>query len=55
MISGNVFIINLALADLGVSIVVNLASVVGSITNEAGFFFKHDWLCELVAVICIVT
>ncbi|XP_030841027.1 melatonin receptor type 1A-like [Strongylocentrotus purpuratus] len=52
---GNVFIINLALADLGVSIVVNLASVVGSITNEAGFFFKHDWLCELVAVICIVT
>nr|XP_054763756.1 melatonin receptor type 1B-B-like [Lytechinus pictus] len=52
---GNVFIINLALADLGVSIVVNLASVVGSITNESGFFFEHDWLCEIIAVICIVT
>nr|XP_054767062.1 tyramine receptor 1-like [Lytechinus pictus] len=52
---GNLFIVNLAVADLGVSVVVNLASVAGSITSEEGIFIKYEWLCEVIAVVCIVT
>ncbi|XP_041478055.1 melatonin receptor type 1A-like [Lytechinus variegatus] len=51
----NLFIVNLAVADLGVSVVVNLASVAGSITSEEGIFIKYEWLCEVIAVVCIVT
>ncbi|XP_072179354.1 melatonin receptor type 1A-like [Diadema setosum] len=52
---GNLFIVNLAVADLGVSIIVNLASVTGSIWSEAGIFIRNQWLCEMIAVICIIT
>ncbi|XP_030838615.1 melatonin receptor type 1B-B-like [Strongylocentrotus purpuratus] len=48
----NVFIVNLAVADMGVSLIVNTFCIVGIVT-KAEFFIGKDWLCEAIGVICI--
>ncbi|XP_071481521.1 melatonin receptor type 1B-B-like [Diadema antillarum] len=49
---GNVFIVNLAVADLSVSTIVNSFGIVGLVT-EARFFIGKGALCQFVGVICI--
>ncbi|XP_072024927.1 melatonin receptor type 1A-like [Amphiura filiformis] len=53
-ILSNIFIVNLAIADLMVSAIINPFSILGALT-EGEFFYKYPALCETIACLCIVS
>ena len=50
----NAFIINLAVADLMVSSVINPFSILGGIKG-GDFFFRYPIICEIIASMCIIS
>nr|ANO39009.1 GCR029 [Schmidtea mediterranea] len=50
--TGNMFVVNLAITDLAVSLFVNLFNIAGVIIGEM-FFRVNRWLCELVGALCL--
>ncbi|XP_002737093.1 melatonin receptor type 1B-like [Saccoglossus kowalevskii] len=52
--AGNVFIINLAVADMTVTLVVNTFNVIGIIRTQR-FFLENVPLCDIVGAICMVS
>ncbi|XP_038052427.1 melatonin receptor type 1B-B-like [Patiria miniata] len=51
---GNVFVINLAIADMCVTIFVDTFSIVG-IATDGRFFDTQQALCDMVGVICVTS
>ena len=51
---GNIFIVNLAIADFCVSSLINAFTIVALVTNGAFFEPRHG-LCEFIAVMCVTT
>ena len=48
---GNVFIANLAIADLFVSAMINPFSLIG-VFDGGVFFLKYPWVCEIIGTLC---
>lgn len=51
--TGNMFIVNLAIADLIVVVIVEPFNYVG-IIHGAGPYIENVWLCHLVSIICVM-
>ena len=50
----NVFVVNLAVADLVVNIFIDPILVVGGI-DRGPFFYKHYWFCEAIAAMVVIS